>query len=77
MEKYIEQSAFPEELGGSAQLGNSHRYKTEKGEISLLHPCRVTFGSYEIYCIDGDLFEDIERYDTLKEAEARIYQLLE
>lgn len=51
-------------------------YSTEKGEISLLPPCEATFYSFEIYCIKGYLFDDIERYDTLEEAEARIKELL-
>jgi len=57
-------------------LSNSERYITNVGEISLLSPCKATFDSYEIYCIKGDLFEDIERYDTLQEADSRIYELL-
>lgn len=69
IEKYIVENR-------SAMVGNSHRYKTSKGEISLVYPCSVTFDCYEIYCIEGDLFEDIERYNTLKEAEKRINKLL-
>lgn len=57
-------------------LGDSHRYKTEKGEISLICPCYATFNAYEIYCTEGQLFDDIERYDTLSEAEQRIKELL-
>ena len=57
-------------------LSDSNRYKTEKGEISLLQPCKATFESYEIYCIDGDLFDDIERYPSLEDAEKRIKELL-
>tara|TARA_S200002703_G_scaffold81197_1_gene70073 strand:- start:1426 stop:1671 length:246 start_codon:yes stop_codon:yes gene_type:complete len=51
-------------------------YSTDKGRISLLSPCRATFDSFEIYCLEGYLFDDIERYDTLEEAEARIKELL-
>ncbi len=58
-------------------MGDSHRYSNERGEISLVHPCKVTLDSFEIYCIEGDLFEDIERFDSLAEAEARITELLE
>ena len=58
-------------------LSDSNRYKTDKGIISMLTPCRATMGTYEIYCIEGDLFEDVERYDTLEEVEARINELLE
>lgn len=57
-------------------VGDSHRYKNDKGEISLLHPCYASMELYEIFCIEGDLFEDIERYDTLEEAEERINSLL-
>lgn len=57
-------------------LSNSIRYKNVVGEISLLHPCFATMNKYEIYCIKGDLFKDIERFDTLEEAEARIKHLL-
>ena len=70
MERYIHENRL------SGVVGDSHRYKTDKGEISLLHPCYATFQSYEIYCISGGLFDDIERYDTLEEAETRIKDLL-
>ena len=62
--------------GISGILSDSHRYITELGEISMLYPCRATFDSFEIYCIEGSLFEDIERYETLEEAENRINELL-
>ncbi len=59
-------------------VGDSHRYSNGRGgEISLVHPCQMTFEAFEIYCIEGDLFEDIERFDSLAEAEARIIELLE
>jgi hypothetical protein len=56
----------------------NYYYKTDKGEISLLHPCLMTFNQFEIYSIEPEegLFEDVERYDTLEEAEARINYLL-
>jgi len=54
----------------------SHRYKTDKGEISMIYPSWVSDDSYEIFCIEGYLFDDIERYDTLEEAESRIKELL-
>lgn len=57
-------------------LSDSERYISELGEISMLNPCYATFNSYEIYCIEGDLFEDIERYKTIEEAEDRINELL-
>ena len=55
----------------------SYRYKTEKGEISRIDPSEFTMGAQEIYCIEGDLFDDIERYATLEEAETRIKELLD
>ena len=58
-------------------VGDSHRYETEKGIISCVHPCFATFDTYEICCVKGDLFDDIERYNTLEEAEDRIKKLLE
>ena len=57
-------------------INDSNRYSTEKGEISLITPCLSTQRSYEIYCIEGELFDDIERYHTLNEAESRIFDLL-
>lgn len=57
-------------------VSDSNRYSTDKGEISLVGPCMATMQLFEIYCIEGNLFCDIERYDTLKEAEDRIKELL-
>jgi len=62
-----------DELAG---VGISHRYETEKGIISLIDPSWVSMDMYEIFCIKGDLLDDIERFDTLEEAEARINELL-
>ena len=78
IEQYIVYAPFP--------LLNSHRislglavcidYKKGNKEISLLYPNTFTMDCYEIYCISGDLFDGIERYETLGEAEARIMELL-
>ena len=57
-------------------VGDSHRYANSVGKISLLYPCEGTLGEYEIYCIRGDLLDDIERFDSLESAEHRIKQLL-
>ena len=57
-------------------LSDGNRYTSPKGEISLLSPCYATMDMFEIYCIDGDLFEDIERYETIQDAEIRISKLL-
>ena len=62
--------------GMSGIISDSNRYSTDKGEISLVGPCMATMQTFEIYCIEGDLFCDIERYDTKEEAEKRIKELL-
>jgi hypothetical protein len=66
MKKYIKTSSD----------GDSHRYKTHKGEISLIYPCYHTMNKFEIYCIEGDLFDDVERFHTLGGVERRINELL-
>ena len=54
-------------------------YNSEKGEISLIKLINY-FGDgidfWEIYSC-GDLFEDVERFKSKKEAEKRIKELLE
>ena len=57
-------------------VSDSNRFKTTKGVISLLEPCFATLEMYEIYCIEGDLFGDVERFDTYDEAIERINELL-
>jgi hypothetical protein len=57
-------------------VGDSNRYSTNKGEISLVGPCMATMQLFEIFCIEGDLFDDVERYDTKEEAVNRIKELL-
>ena len=62
--------------GVSYLVADSHRYKTDKGEISLVYPSMFTFDLYEIYCVEGDLFDGIERYNSIEDAEERIGSLL-
>ena len=57
-------------------VSDSYRYKTEKGEISLIQPSEVNFDTYEIFCINGGLFNGVERFDTFHKAEERICDLL-
>ena len=57
-------------------VGDSHRFKTSKGEISLIYPSRATMESFEIYCISGNLFDDTERYDSYNEAYEAIEKYL-
>lgn len=70
MEKSIVKSVSP-------YFGDSHRYKTEKGLISLVYPCIATSEMFEIYCLDGDHFRGPERMPTLELAEKRITDLIE
>jgi hypothetical protein len=54
-------------------------YTSDKGRISLvdLPDClREDIRLWEIYSLKGDLFEDVERYDSKADAEVRIKELL-
>ena len=51
-------------------------YTTDLGSISMIPPSYVSDYSYEIYCLEGDLFDDIERFKTRHEAKERIDSLL-
>jgi len=55
-------------------------YSSEKGKISLielLHYFYVDQSTlWEIYCQEGNLFDDVERFTTKEEAETRIKELL-
>lgn len=50
---------------------------SNKGMISLINPERFTMNMYEIYSLKGNLFEDIERFDTEEEALRRCRELLD
>ena len=60
----------------SSLVGDSIHHITDKGTISLIEPCRATMRCYEIYCIKGELFDDVERYDTKEQVMERINTLL-
>lgn len=64
------------DYGKNSLLSDSIRYRTKKGEISLLTPCYATLETFEIYCIKGNLFSDIIRFRTLREAQHTINTLL-
>lgn len=54
-------------------------YSSNKGEISLVRLADYIIESidfWEIYCLKGDLFDDVERFKSKKEAERRIFELL-
>jgi hypothetical protein len=56
-----------------------YSYSSERGKIDMIRMSegfpKKTF--WEICCLEGNLFGDTERFDTKKEAERRIRQLLE
>ena len=54
--------------------------KSKKAKISLIElPNYFRDGKdiWEIYCLEGSLFDDVERFDTKAEADKRIKGLLE
>lgn len=59
----------------SFSFGEHYWYSCDNNKISLVYPCFYTSDMFEIFCLKGNLFEDIERYGTLKEAENRINEL--
>ena len=42
-------------------------FKSDKGEISLVHLGfnKLYNKPWEIFCLNGNLFDDVERFDTL------------
>lgn len=61
---------------GRAAKGQKLAY-SNKGMISILIPSHFTNEMFEIYSLDGNLFEDIERFDTEKKALDRCKELLD
>jgi hypothetical protein len=51
-------------------------FTSEEGSISMIHPCEFTNQEYEIYSLEGDLFDDIERYPYHNQVMERINNLL-
>ena len=54
-------------------------YTTDKGQISLVELkdyFRDGKDLWEIYSLKGDLFEDVERFDSKEEAEIKIKEIL-
>lgn len=58
------------------EKGQRHIY-SNKGMISLVDPCHFTSNLFEIYSLDGNLFEDIERFVKEDEAIKRCKELLD
>ena len=54
-------------------------YSSDKGKISLVRLFNYFYKGYnfwEIYSLEGELFEDVERFNTKKEAEKQIEKYL-
>ena len=53
-------------------------YSSDKGKISLVHFLGYFNQSpfWEIYCLEGNLFDGVERFKTKSQAIKRIKQLL-
>lgn len=74
-EGYKELENSPYKIFGKYQ----YIYASNKGEISLIKLINY-FGDgkdlWEIYCLGGSLFEDVERFSTKKEAVVEIKRYL-
>lgn len=71
MKKTTTKSHLPTSL-----CGDVHTYSSLRGKITLIFPCLVTNGTFEISCIEGSLLLKSEQYGSLQEAEIRIGALL-
>ena len=78
----FERHKFKCSLGITCFGNYRFRYKSQKGEISLIalnknlyNNSKVNF-EYEILCIEGNLFYDIMTFDTREEAENQIFKYL-
>ena len=74
-EGYKELENSPYKIFGKYQ----YIYTSGKGEISLIkliNYYRDGKDLWEIYCLEGSLFEDVERFNTKKEAVVEIKKYL-
>lgn len=71
------QELYPDHKFRSFDLMFPHQlYVTETfGKISVIRG-GASFGDFEIYCLEGDLFEGIRRYRDVEHAGKTIYGLL-
>jgi hypothetical protein len=87
---YTEYHKIPEEKRLESQLpcmmGQwQYIYETDKATISLVELFGYNFDDptdfktpiWEIYCLKGDLFDDVERFKTKELADKRIRELLQ
>ena len=61
----VEPAIRTKELVPSLDINDFPLKQWRKGEFSIIPPCGITFGKYELYPVDGD----IARFDTLEEAQ--------
>lgn len=64
--KEVTRSDCPSIIGSTQFI-----YSSKKGEISLIslpNYNRDGTTEWEIYCLKGDIFEDIERFETFEKA---------
>lgn len=78
---YAEWELAKEEGHDLKQLFGKYHFifESKRGKISLVQmkPFLTDMGYWEIFCLEGNLFEDTERFDTKQEAEKRIEEILE
>ncbi len=56
-----------------------HIFSSNKGKISLILLKDYLWNGidvWEIYCLEGNLFEDCERFNTKEEAKKRVMEIL-
>jgi len=56
-----------------------HTYSSDKGRISMVLLKNYFLNGrnfWEIYCLEGNLFEDVERFNTIEEAEQQVAKYL-
>ena len=74
-EGYKELENSPYRIFGKDQ----YIYTSDKGEVSLIkliNYFRDGKDLWEIYCLEGGLFQDVERFDTKREAVVEIKKYL-
>ena len=70
------------ELGGvvfkriAPITSNQTRYKTEKGEVSILYINSGGCESWDLSCVIGSLFDGVERYRSKESLDKRIKGML-
>ena len=74
--QYLLRQAFEEALHTH---GYQYLIESPKGIISLVSFRKDLYpsGHWEIYCLSGDLFEDVIRFKTKKEAMQKVMELLQ